>query len=408
MTVDVNTAFDAERASQIGSITEYNASIGERYADQKARFEARVASGSLRDLGNGRFESTQGWDAGEVWYLREGMPQALPESNLDMSKGSAALYSTQPEWHGLGTVIPGGTSDVQEVLAAGGLDFDVVSYPTQFAFNGKLQTVPGSFVNVRTDTGAPLGVVGKIYTPFQNVQAFDFLSELTGKFGLIYQSAGATYGGSHVFVSVKLPQDLVVDEGGIADPIQQHLVVMNTHDGSGKFKALVTPWRPRCGNTERFAVRDAQTSWGVRHTANGLSKIEEARRNLGLTVKYFDAFAAEETSLARIDIELDQFADLIADLYPQAEGEESKRGTTIRTAREGKLEELFAKESRQVGRTAYAAERAVTDYLDHVAPRRELSKGDGLAAARATAILEGSSDDLKTKAHQKLMLLVRS
>jgi hypothetical protein len=77
-------------------------------------------------------------------------------------------------------------------------------------------------------------------------------------------------------------------------------------------------------------------------------------------------------------------------------------------AREGKLEELFAKESRQVGRTAYAAERAVTDYLDHVAPRRELNKGDGLAAARATAILEGSSDDVKTKAHQKLMLLVRS
>jgi phage/plasmid-like protein (TIGR03299 family) len=332
---------------------------------------------------------------------------ALPESNLDMSSGEAALYTVQPEWHNLGNVVAGGTSDVQEVLAKSHLDFDVVQYPSQFTFGGKLVTVPGSFINVRTDTGSPLGVVGKVYTPFQNRSAFDFMSELTGKYGLVYQSAGATYGGAHVFISVKLPEDIVVDEGGISDPVQQHLVIMNTHDGSGKFKAMVTPWRPRCGNTERFAVRDAQTSWGVRHTVNGLSKIEEARRNLGLTVKYYNAFAAEETQLARIDVELDAFHELIADLYPAAEGEESKRGKTLREAREGKLEELFAKETRQVGRTAYAAEKAVTDYLDHVAPRRELAKGDGRVAARATAILEGSSDELKTKAHQKLMLLVR-
>jgi hypothetical protein len=61
----------------------------------------------------------------------------------------------------------------------------------------------------------------------------------------------------------------------------------------------------------------------------------------------------------------------------------------------------------RVGRTAYAAERAVTGYLDHYRDLRPSAAMGGLTAARAHQVLEGTDDTLKSKAHARLMLLRR-
>ena len=39
-------------------------------AEQTANFDARVAKGELVKLGEGRYQSTQGFDRGEVWTVR--------------------------------------------------------------------------------------------------------------------------------------------------------------------------------------------------------------------------------------------------------------------------------------------------------------------------------------------------
>jgi hypothetical protein len=69
---------------------------------------------------------------------------------------------------------------------------------------------------------------------------------------------------------------------------------------------------------------------------------------------------------------------------------------------------LLAEETERTGRTAYAAERAVTDYLDHYAPIRP-SAASGLKGnkpvARGLRLLEGTDDDVKSTAHRRLMLL---
>jgi phage/plasmid-like protein (TIGR03299 family) len=378
-------------------------------ADRQADFERRIADGKLVPIGGNQYRVNEpgNWDNGEVWTLQNG--SILPQHGLDMTTGQAALYSTVPAWHSLGNVVPGGTSDVDEVLKLGGIDFDVEKVPVFYRakHDAPDKILPERYVTVRSDNGEGLGVVGSRYHVLQNRQVFEFLQDLVHDYGVTWESAGALRDGRKVFVSMRLPETVSIDAEGVNDEIIPFIVAVNSHDGSSLAQVVVTPWRPVCGNTERFAVRDAVTRWGVRHTRNATDRISEARRTLGLSVKYFEHFKAEEESLARTDITLTEWDHVIADLWPKPE-DDSRRAWTIHENRKSELSSLFRSNAARLGRTAYAAERAITEYADwktSVRPGAGL-RGNNLAV-RATAVMEGNNDDIKSTAHKRLLTMVR-
>jgi phage/plasmid-like protein (TIGR03299 family) len=431
MTTDVNAAFDTERAGQVAMVAEVNARATELnatrdqradagLADRAARFEQRVADGKMKNLGGGRYEvnDPNSYDNGEIFSVRrqvDGLRTLLvmPEHGLDTSTGEVALYTRTPEWHDFGTVIPSGLSEIPSVLKAARINFDVLQRPAGFMRPvsdgegiGEVFTVEeGKFVNYRSDTGAPLGIVGKIHRSIQPAQSMGFLQELVDDGHVIIESAGALDGGRRIFISCLLPQDMVVDADGIADHVQLYVVVFDRFDGQGQFQAVVTPWRPRCKNTERLGLKEAVTRWTVRHTTNALARVEEAQKTLGLAGKYAAQFVAEETALAQAKIKADEFEALMADVWERDKATESKKSATVADRREDQLRTGFDAYSAELGSTAYAAERAVTDWLDHTAPRRVT--GDKMAAARATAAFLGTDDDVKNEVHRRLMLRVR-
>ncbi|MFD4343435.1 DUF932 domain-containing protein [Streptomyces coelicoflavus] len=397
MTTDLNTAFADEKARQIAAAR-----------DRERQFQSRIDRGEIRMISPDRYEVLTGWDRGETFTVarnaRGQIAAIIAQHGLDTrADGTIALYASSPAWHGLGQIIPGGTTDIDTVLTLSGLDFDVTTVPAMYVWDGNLRQHADQFHTVRADTGAALGVVGARYAPIQNRQGFEFLQELVGRFDVVWESAGALRGGRRVFISIRLPEAVRVDADGINDLIVPYVAVMNDHTGNGQFQCVVTPWRPVCANTERFAVRDAHTRWAVRHTAGATSQIKEARRTLGLSVRYFEQFGTEETALARTDIALDTFHQVIADLWP-LDDDATSRTRANHAVRTATLTDRFDTETAHVGRTAYAAERAITGYLDHVAPRRP-GKTMTEEIARATAALEGADDDLKTKAHKRLLLL---
>jgi phage/plasmid-like protein (TIGR03299 family) len=394
---DVNTAFAAERADQLR-------------ADEAARAEvaSRLADGRLQSLGGDRYRIADAgsWDNGEVVTLNAG--QLIPQHGLDETRGSAALYTTTPAWHRLGTVVPGGTTDVAEVLHLGGIDYEVHRRPVLFCneLHGPARVMPGHFVTVRDDTQAPLGVVGDKYQVLQNREAFEFLQDLVGSDAVVWESAGALREGRRVFISMRLPDGIRIDAAGINDEIVPFIAAINSHDGSSIFQVVATPWRPVCGNTERFALRDAHTRWGVRHTANAKDRFAEARRTLGLTQTYYQRFAAEEEALARTEIAIRDFRDLTTALWPVPPEGASTRSRANHQRRRQLLDGLWHSNTDALGATAYAAERAITEYLDWkvtVRPGASL-RGDHLAA-RATAVMEGTADDRKATAHRRLLTL---
>jgi phage/plasmid-like protein (TIGR03299 family) len=397
--VDVNAAFAAERTAQFAAAQAEQADI-----------DARVAAGTLIPLGNGRYRinDANSLDEGEVLIRRNG--QLLPEHGLDTTRGQVALYSAVPAWHALGNIIPGGIADIDKVLELGGIDFDVVRRPVEFrnSLDGPSLVLPEQFVTVRTDTGAGLGVVGGRYEVMQNRGVFEFLQDLVDRYDVIWESAGALRDGRKVFVCLRLPNTIRIDAQGINDQIVPIIAAINSHDGSSLYQVVVTPWRIECGNTERFALRDAHTRWGVRHTRNARDRIEEARRTLGLSMKYYQAFAAEEEALAHTEMTLTEFRTVLDELWEPPAPEAPKRTLTNHGNRTDKLVQLWRANSDRLGRTAYTAERVITEYLDwgrNIRPSKSLR--DDLRAARAAPALEGAEDDTKARAHRHLLTLVR-
>ncbi|QNP74998.1 DUF932 domain-containing protein [Streptomyces roseirectus] len=394
---DVNTAFAQEKTDQLDAAR-----------TQARAFQDRIDRDEVERIGDDRYRVLTGWDRGEVFTVRRNAAgeaeEILAQHGLDTTTGTAALYTTTPAWHGLGTVIPGGTEDIDEVLKLARIDWQVVKKPALFEWDDGVRTAKGRHITVRSDTGAALGTVGDRYEVFQNARIFRFLQDLVEQRDAVWESAGALRGGRKVFVTMRIPKAIVIDRGGLDDEIVLYLAAVNSHDGTTSAESIVTPWRVVCGNTERFAVRDAPHRWGIRHTRGGLDNLEEARRNLGLTLAYAKAWEAEENQLVRTDLLIDDFHELIDNLWTLDDDATDAAKASARS-RHDHLDGMFRDRARKLGRTAYTAERTLTDYLDHhlrVIPRH---LGDDLA--RAQRALEGGTDDLKSQAHRQLLLRAR-
>lgn len=425
---DVNEAFNAGRVAEIDrlrSAADNARAAGEARA---ADFAARVDAGKLKDLGNGQFQVTDpdSWDDGEVWTLtqRDGVDLVLPQHGLDETTGKPALYTSTPMWHGVGTVIPGGISSIDRVLEIAQLDWEVFVKPAYFPWEvttgegedavttTEYRPHPGKFHTVR-DNGTPLGAVGSFYANggvIQNRQGFQFLQDLVGETegGVIWESAGALKGGRRVFVSMRLPEDIVIElEPGHDDVIRPFIAAINDHCGMEPFRVIATPWRIGCGNTERFAVRDALTSWTIRHGSGATKKLEEARRSLALSQTYIKRWTEDEQALTKLNMTPTKFEKFLDEVYPLHPESKTDRAVKLRNERLDVVRGLWTANAEALGKTGYAAERAVTEFSDWkrgLRPSGPLK--DDLSAARATSVLLGEDDTTKSKAHSVLMRMV--
>lgn len=438
---DVNAEFAAERADQLGQIERSNAEAAaynalpaaERQARadaaQLARFEERVKNGELVDLGGGRYQSTKGWDQGETWVLQKSavndkLMLAMPEHGLDVDKltGRAKLYTAVPAWHTLGTMIPGGITDVEDVIRLGQLDVPAVSVPVpDYAVPGLEGAfkAPGQFILANGNTGEFWGTVGKVHRNVPVRESFAFLQNLVDDEELIWQSAGLMGEGRKVFISATLPDGITIDAEGINEFCEMFLVVQDARDGSAAYRAMITPWRPVCGNTNRFALRDAAAVVSLRHTSGFSAQLEKARRTLGMTIKYREQFAAEETALARTKTTIAEFEAVMAELFTDGKKDddqsgrvfgsrnreaESTRNTLANDRKENTLRERFELEESRVGRSLYATEQVITGYLDWDLTRKGTTPSERWLG-RVTANLAGSEDKAKSSAHAKLLTL---
>lgn len=137
---------------------------------------------------------------------------------------------------------------------------------------------PNAYAIYRTDYNIPLGIVKERYTPVQNIDAFTFFDGAIGKDKAIWQTAGFFGSGERIFVSAKLPKNILVD----GDPVENYLVFTNSHDGSSGVKILFTPIRVVCQNTLNAAIAASSNFISFRHTKSVHQKIDVAAEILGI------------------------------------------------------------------------------------------------------------------------------
>jgi phage/plasmid-like protein (TIGR03299 family) len=325
--------------------------------------------------------------------------------NLEVfADGSASMFSArETPWHRLGVVTPGSVT-AQEAMRLARLDWEVKKHPVQtvIADADGVSTVdiPNRFATVRVspETGLyePLGVVGKDYTVVQNWENADFLNALVDESGAVFETAGSLNGGKRVFITMKMPDTIMV--GGV-DAVDKFIVATNAHDGTASFQVMTTPIRVVCQNTLNVALA-SRNKISLQHTSGVTSRIQEARETLKLSFRYMADFEEMAGKLIEKQISDDKFLTVVDKLWePKTDGKgEPTKGTADRRLT---LKQIFTgSPTCEVGRgTGWAAFNAITEYMDWFAPEW---KG---GSTRALRVASGSLDNTKDRA---LGLLLRT
>lgn len=225
---------------------------------------------------------------------------------LNQVNGRTSMFATQPAWHGLGQIVSGAQTS-EEAIKLAGLDYEVRK--SRIFTEGGVE-IPNNFATMRMDTNEALGVVGNKYTVLQNDHAFKFIDDLVGKKEAIFESAGALGKGERVWISCKLPNEMVV---GKNDAAEQYFFITNSHDGSKVVEIAFTDVFIVCNNTLQMALNSAKNKARVRHTLNVGNSLIDAAVIMGISAKQREAKleVIEEFRKVKItDTQLRKFIEL--------------------------------------------------------------------------------------------------
>jgi phage/plasmid-like protein (TIGR03299 family) len=284
-----------------------------------------------------------------------------------------AVYVRTPAWHRLGTVVQDELT-VREALDAANLDATVTKVPLIATVGGDQVEVEGQYLTVRnnpvTGTLETLGIVGDDYKVIQNVDALSFFDNILDQAEASIQSAGELFGGSQIFVSMRVGDDIVIDPDGAGDRVSTHLIGTTSHDGSVPLTALFASNRVDCANMLAMALDSAKSKYRLRHTSKAELDVAEARKVLDMHYKLTEAFEAEATALFQTEITSQEFMNIIKAAYP--EPDEAKKGAVTRwTNKVDLITDLYEGggdvefTNAAITGTAWGALNAMTERLDH-------------------------------------------
>jgi phage/plasmid-like protein (TIGR03299 family) len=231
---------------------------------------------------------------------------------FNTQKKSYSFFSRKEKaWHGLGKVVKDYLTSAEAIEAAN-LDFKVATARNNLIFReidkpDRIIENPTSVGIYRTDNFKVLGTAGNRYTPIQNKEAFDFVDSIVGEGEAVFDTAGALGNGEEVFISLKLPEYININN----DKIEKYLLIVLNHAGTGSMYIMFTPIRVVCNNTLRMALSGCKTKVSIRHTTNYKQKISQAKKTLGLSNKVFTLVEEALNELTEIKYDMPTTRKLI-------------------------------------------------------------------------------------------------
>lgn len=327
--------------------------------------------------------------------------------NINNGKASMAYFGEEP-WHKLGQKVDHAMT-AAEAISAAGLDYEVEKRPifVNNKIDGKDQFVPvnDQFAVVRKDTNDTFAVVGRVYRPLQNKEAFSFFDSIVGTKEAMYHTAGALFKGQKIWLLAKLPGTIEVAKN---DTVEKYLLLYNTHDGTSTVQIMFTPIRVVCYNTLSSALGEAGDSKRVklRHTINIASNLNDVRDQLGIATSYYKMFEEMSKHLVSKSVNSSTVEALLESLnLGKLKADESTRTANIRDQIINLYENGKGNNLPGVRGTAWALWNGVTEFADHYKTIR--AKGEDDNSSRVSSILFGSGADMKQTALDNLLTLVK-
>lgn len=286
-------------------------------------------------------------------------------------------YAGDRPWHGLGQRLEAGAPMVDWQKAAG-MDWEIEEAEALFDIRSKVSnrstdailqdthSFSGKKVLFRSDTGAPLSVVGDRYKPVQPAEVLEFFTELVEDQGFQMHTAGTLFGGKKFWALAKMEEERFVKAN--KDGIGGFVLLSTSTDGSMSTSAKFTSIAVVCNNTLGWANKQNKGD-AVRTMHTKQFDAAKVKQQLGLAKDSYDNLMKAAETLAETKISLEDAEDFIKFLFTNSRLdagksaiEESRPFQTIMSLYNG--EAMGADLSTREG-TLWGAVNAVTEYVDH-------------------------------------------
>jgi phage/plasmid-like protein (TIGR03299 family) len=290
-------------------------------------------------------------------------------------------------WHGLMDVwepaYEGDFLDWLTALELSGTNWPVVKEPVY-----RKGEETGRFWVVRTTDDKVLAdhTVGKQYELIQNVEGFQYLSQLTDDSNLEIETAMSLYGGKMVTILARKPSQIEIAKG-LNELFDTYIGFTNRHDGMGACKIFTCRERIVCANTQAVAEGEFKKSgrhWSIRHQGDTELKLSEAREALQLSFEEDTAFEAAMTDMLNSPLSQSSYSKNVKTIVGLDDIDRAKQPKKFNNAKKIALtiDEIRRQEDnlQNVSETDYGLFQAVTQYETHNKKyRNESTKFQNLA-----------------------------
>lgn len=236
--------------------------------------------------------------------------------NFNERKGSYSFASnSEKAWHGLGQVVDKAMT-ASEAIELANLDYEVgkTTIHAAIADASATEDSPEHFVKIedkfatyRTDTKDTLGIVGGRYEIVQNKDAFGFFDAIIDSGEAIFETAGALGKGERIFVTAKLPEDMIV----AGEECNKYIILTNSHDGTSSIIAGFTSVRVVCNNTLQAALKDLTNKVLIQHRVGAKERLAEAYKVMNIGSKYMNEVQEVFNEMAKTKVSDEQLQDYI-------------------------------------------------------------------------------------------------
>lgn len=330
--------------------------------------------------------------------------------NFDERKSTYSFASNaEKAWHGLGQVVDKAMT-ASEAIELANLDYEVEKTTIHAKINSAdsemtlWQPFEDKFATYRKDTSEPLGIVGSRYEIVQNKDAFAFFDAIVDSGEAIFETAGALGKGERIFVTAKLPQDLLVK----GEECNKYIILTNSHDGTSSIVAGFTTIRVVCNNTLQAAMRGLTNKVYIEHRTGAKERLSEAYKVMGIASKYMSEVDEIFNQMAKTEISDAQLQKYITDVMTpeykalKSEEEQEKVSTRFKNQVISIYDFALSHPTQQTDAargTVWGAYNAISGYYNYI----QKYKND---EQKFTSQMFGNANNKIQKAFQKAVELV--
>jgi phage/plasmid-like protein (TIGR03299 family) len=300
----------------------------------------------------------------------------LFEGNLMAHLVEQMAYVGQTPWHGLGNPLTP-HQPIEVWAKQAGMYWRILETPVRYITGeagnlGQIMSTPEHKVLFRSDTQAPLSVVGQRYQVVQPREILEFYRDLTEVSGFELETAGVLKGGRKCWALARTGQSGLLKGN---DRSEAYVLLATACDGSMATTAQFTSIRVVCNNTLAIATAGAVNAVKVRH--NTAFNPQAVKQQLGITVSAWDDFMYRMKKLSERKVKLTEAHSYLQRVFaiPQTLSTDHGGKAPERTLNQALA--LFDGQGRgselpSAKGTAYGLLNAVTELVDHHRRARNL------------------------------------